>query len=107
MRHCQAQAGCRQSAERRAVPGEVTADDLVLAGRAGQAVVLPGHLDGRLGHLRAAALELDRREVARRQLGQEVGQLHRDGEGPLVLLRKPLDLPRIPSALQDVLVPIS
>lgn len=34
-------------------------------------------------------------------------QLHRDGEGPLVLLRKPLDLPRIPSALQDVLVPIS
>ena len=39
----------RQRTQRRAVPRLVAADDLVLAGRAGQLVILPGQLDGRLG----------------------------------------------------------
>ena len=75
------QARRRQRAQRRAVPRQVAADDLVLAGVAGELVVLPGQLDRRLGHLGAAALELDGRQVARRQLGEQVGQLHRDRVG--------------------------
>ncbi len=68
----------RQRAQGRAVPRLVAADDLVLARRAGQPVVLPRQLDRRLDDLGPAALELHRREVAGRQLGQQVGEL--DGQ---------------------------
>ena len=44
-------------------------------------MVLPGQLDRRLGDLRPAALELHGREIARRQLGQEVGELNRERVG--------------------------
>ena len=35
------ESGGRQGRHRRAVPGEVAADDFVLAGRAGELVILP------------------------------------------------------------------
>jgi hypothetical protein len=73
----------RQRAERGAVPGEVPADDFVPPRLAAQPVVLPRELDRRLGHLRAAALELDGRQVARRKIGQDVGELHRHGVRPV------------------------
>ena len=66
----------RECAQGRAVPRLVAADDLVLAGRAGQLMVLPRQLDRRLDDLGPAALKLDRRQVPRRQLGEQVGQLH-------------------------------
>ena len=65
----------RKPAQGRAMPGLVAADDLVLARRAGQPVVLPRQLDRRLDDLGTAALKLDRRKIARRELGQQVGQL--------------------------------
>ncbi len=59
------------------MPRLISANDLVLSRRPLQPVILPGELDGRLGHLRTAALELDRAEVAGGQLGQQIRQLHR------------------------------
>src|SRR5262249_39554859 len=60
------QARSRQGAERRAVPRQVTADDLVLARRSRELVILPGQLNRSLGHFRAAALEFYRGQVAGR-----------------------------------------
>ncbi len=84
--------GGRERAQGRAVPRLVAADDLVLAGRAGQLVVLPRQLDRRLDDLGAAALELDGRQVAGRQLGQQVGQLHGLRVGAVHRRRKSQDV---------------
>jgi hypothetical protein len=57
-------------------------------------VILAGHLDRRLGHLRAAGEELDGRVLGRRDVEQELHELERPVAGPERRGRQgqPLDL---------------
>lgn len=70
------QPRCRECSQGRPVPRLITTDDLVFTRRASQPVILPRHLDRRLDDLGAAALKLDRREIAGGEVSKHIGQLH-------------------------------
>ncbi len=88
--------GDRQRAVRRAVVGDRAADHLGLAGLPGHPEVLLGQLPRRLDGLAAAAGEEHPVEVARRVVGQPLGQVDRRGVrvGPQREERQLLRLPR-------------
>ncbi len=77
-------AGDRQRALRRAVVGDRPRDHLVLPGLAGQLEVLLGQLPRGLDGLAAAGREEDPVQVARRVVGDALGQFdrRRRGVGP-------------------------
>ncbi len=100
-----APAARRQCVARHPVIGAVVREHLVLAGIAGLAVELAGHLDRGLDRLRAAAPPLERRVLGRQEREELSGELEapvarrhrRRGEGESrELSRRGLDEPRVP-----------